>query len=222
MSSPGVYASLRRELVKFCGHPVFVVPAGPADWLATIHRQGWVRVLEKLDETVRSEVKNASNGKVTLIAHSAGGLIARLYLSERPFRGRVYAGTEWVEQVITLGSPHINQGGLMRGGPLSRWVEEELPGAYYAPQVGYTSVAGKWLRGTRFGPPMARWVYDIYEQIGGDGTAWGDGIVPVESALLPGAQHVILEEVSHFPNFTDRWYGSPEVIPSWLDNGGIE
>ena len=104
----------------------------------------------------------------------------------------------------------------MRGGPFSRWIEAELPGAYYAPQVRYTSAAGKWLRGTRFDPLVARWVYDIYEQIGGDGTAWGDGIVPVESALLPGAQHVIIEGVSHFPNLTDRWYGSPEVIPSWL------
>jgi pimeloyl-ACP methyl ester carboxylesterase len=218
MSTPGVYAGLRGELMRRCKRLVWVAPAKPYEWIAMVSRQGWSRPLDVLDETVRRAVQSAPGGKITLIAHSVGGLLARLYLSDRPFRGRIYAGRERVEHVITLGSPHFNRGGLMRGGPLARWVEAELPGAFYAPEVRYTSVAGKWLRGTHFGPLMARLIYDIYDEIGGDGRAWGDGIVPVESALLSGAEHVILEGVSHFPYLTDRWYGSPEVIHSWLDN----
>ena len=43
--------------------------------------------------------KTAEGAKVSLLAHSAGGWLARLYLGEN--------GTQDVELLLTLGSPHL-------------------------------------------------------------------------------------------------------------------
>jgi hypothetical protein len=42
-------------------------------------------------------------------------------------------------------------------------------------------------------------------------------LIPVPSALLDGAQQVILDDVSHFSVFGEPWYGSPETIPLWWE-----
>ncbi len=49
----------------------------------------------------------------------------------------------------------------------------------------------------------------------GDGDVWGDGLVPVASALLRGSQQLTLDGVSHFTGFGGPWYGAIEVIPQW-------
>jgi len=176
---------------------------------------GWVNLLDKLDHIVCKAVSSSSTGKVTLVGHSAGGLLSRIYLSDKPVKGNVYNGAERIDHLITLGSPHLNRGGLQRGGGLSRWVEGLVPGAYYAPQVRYTSVAGKAWRGSLLTTRQARLLYSIYEEVCGDGTAWGDGLVPVESALLPGSEQVVLDGISHFSMILPPWYGSPEVVERW-------
>jgi len=43
----------------------------------------------------------------------------------------------------------------------------------------------------------------------------GDGAIPVEAALLPGARHLVLDDVAHAPGARHRWYGSEDVIDSW-------
>lgn len=48
------------------------------------------------------------------------------------------------------------------------------------------------------------------------GDTTGDGVCPVESSLLPGAEHLVLEGVYHGPNDLGlAWYGSKEVLPKW-------
>ena len=66
----------------------------------------------------------------------------------------------------------------------------------------------------------------------GKADAWGDGVVPVDSALLSGSTHIVLEDVYHSPlGSTDDdadaatasprlWYGSRQVIDSWLNTVG--
>jgi hypothetical protein len=51
----------------------------------------------------------------------------------------------------------------------------------------------------------------------GDGGVWGDGVCPLETALLPGAQHVVLPHVWHTPSKVAgrRWYGTEEVVAQW-------
>ncbi|MEB3334765.1 MAG: esterase, partial [Cyanobacteriota bacterium] len=43
----------------------------------------------------------------------------------------------------------------------------------------------------------------------------GDGLVPLESALLKGSTPIVLEGVAHGGAFGPRWYGSPEVVKQW-------
>jgi pimeloyl-ACP methyl ester carboxylesterase len=215
MSFSMLYREMRDALASFTGQPVWIVETLGHDWLPSVTRLGWAFLLRKLDRTVQQALCHSASGKVTLIGHSAGGVLARLYLSPKPFLGHAYRGLDHVDHLITLGSPHRNQGGLTRGGPMSRWVEQRYPGAHFAPQVKYTSVAGKLIRGDPAGSLHERWVYENYAKIGGDGCAWGDGLIPVDSALLRGSNQLVLDGVSHFSGFGGPWYGSPEIIPLW-------
>lgn len=220
LSSPQFYSDLRRGLTRLTGQRVWIARVQTYHWPMVISSLGWARVLDKLDLTVRQAVRESASGRVTLVGHSAGGVLARLYLAPQPFLGRTFAGVRQVDQLITLGSPHHNQGGWRRGGPLSRWVQERYPDAYFAPQVHYTCVAGRWLCGERSGSSLQRWAYDFYKDISGNGNEWGDGVTPVESALLSGADRVLLDGVSHFSMLGTPWYGSKETIHLWWPKKG--
>jgi len=49
----------------------------------------------------------------------------------------------------------------------------------------------------------------------GRGDTWGDGLIPIESAVLHGSQSIMLDGVSHYSVFGERWYGSPEIVARW-------
>lgn len=215
LSSPAAYKGLCQGLRALTGRPVTIARVQVHDWPLTVSTFGWARLLDKLDTVVRSAAKESATGRVTLVGHSVGGVLARLYLSPERFLGRTYAGLRWVDHLITLGSPHHNRGGWRRGGRLSRWVEARYPGAWFAPQVRYTCVAGRWLQGDRAGTGLQRWAFDVYREIGGDGNVWGDGLIPVEAAWLDGALAVLLEGTSHFSILGTPWYGSQETIRLW-------
>jgi hypothetical protein len=42
----------------------------------------------------------------------------------------------------------------------------------------------------------------------------GDGVCPIDTALLPGARHIILPNVWHTASHSP-WYGSREVVKLW-------
>jgi pimeloyl-ACP methyl ester carboxylesterase len=220
LSTAGIYRRMAYALERLARRPVTVVQLGSADWMLLVYEPAWPHLLQKIERAVLPAARGSATGKVTLIGHSAGGVLARLYLGDQPFRGRSYAGTEVVNYLITLGSPHYNRGGLTRGGGLSRWVEGRYPGAYFAPAVHYTSVAGKWARCGDSGARGNRWLCKVYREIGGADAEWGDGLIPVASALLRGSRQIILEGVSHFSSFGLPWYGSAEAIPRWWSGAG--
>jgi pimeloyl-ACP methyl ester carboxylesterase len=211
LSYPSVYRGMRNTLAHITGQPVWIVEARTHDWLRSVTPEGWARLLDRLDRAVQQAVCDSTTGQITLIGHSAGGVISRLYPSPTPLLGHAYRGLDLVSHLITLGSPHYNR----RGGRMRQWVEEQVPGAYFAPQVKYASVAGKVILGNREGSLRERWAYRFYDRLCGDGNAWGDGLVPVESQLLDGSKQIILEGVSHFSGFGGPWYGTKEVIPRW-------
>jgi hypothetical protein len=215
LSFSAIYRDMRKALTAQTGQPVWIADTQSHDWLLSLGPSGWKRLLDKLDRSVRLAARQSEDGKITLIGHSAGGVLARLYLSPKPFLDRAYRGLDYVDQLITLGSPHLNQGGLNRGGRMSRWVERCCPGAAFSPHVRYTCVVGKFVCGSRSGSVRERWVYNVYHDLCGEGTACGDGMVPVNSALLNGAGTIILDGVSHFTVFGEPWYGSEKVIPLW-------
>lgn len=217
LSVPTAYRSMYGQLAEMTGQTVRIVDAWTHDWIRSTTRAGWARLLGKLERAVLEAVRHSATGKVTLVGHSAGGVMGRLYLSDRPFLGHIYRGTDYVDRLITLGSPHHNRS----GGQIRRWVDEQYPGAYFAPQVQYVCVAGKRVQGRRDGSVGQRLAYRSYLRLSGAGDSWGDGLVPIESAILPGWHPIILEGVSHFSLSSVAWYGSAEVIPRWWDASGV-
>ena len=213
-SPSAVYTVFRDLLAERSGQPVWVVPTLTRDWLPSIVPAGWALLLAKLRRSVQEALRHSTTGKVTLIGHSAGGVLARLYLAPEPFVGRVFRGLDFVDHLITLGSPHYNQQRWLHGGLMSRWIERRYPGAFFR-QVRYTSVAGRLTRGDRRGSLLERNAYRFYDKIAGEGDAWGDGLIPVQAALLEGAEPIVLERVSHFVGFGGPWYGSENVLPCW-------
>ncbi|MBN1642753.1 MAG: hypothetical protein JXA09_16070 [Anaerolineae bacterium] len=210
-SPSSVYAGFARALSEVTGQAVYVVGAETYHWAASIVPRGWVVLLSKLHETVLTAAAE-QGGTVTLIGHSAGGVLARLYLAPTPTFGRVYRGIDRVSALVTLGSPHANQRRWLHGGMMSRWIEKRHPGACYADHVRYISVAGRLVRGNRRGPPRERRAYTFYKRIAGEGDVWGDGLIPVSSALLAGSHAVVLDGVGHFGG---QWYGSRDVLRQW-------
>jgi pimeloyl-ACP methyl ester carboxylesterase len=215
LSSPRLYLGMREFLAASTGEAVYIVGADTVDWFASISPLAWSYLLRKVDPVVNRASQGSKTGKVTLIGHSAGGLLARIFLSPEPFLGHVYRGLARVDHLVTLGSPHYNQRRWLHGGLMSRWVEERYPGSFFVPRVRYTSVAGKLVRGDRRGSLRARHAYRFYKHINGMGKSWGDGLVPVESALLQGSEHIVLDGVSHYNGFGGPWYGDKSVIPRW-------
>jgi alpha-beta hydrolase superfamily lysophospholipase len=217
LSYAWAYRGMQRELSARTGQPVSIANIQGGEWLLAVSSLGWARLLAGLDRAVQQAARSAPGEKITLIGHSAGGVLARLYLSPDPFLGRSYRGLEKVSHLITLGSPHHSQGSWRRGGQLSRYIEKRYPGAYFQPEVRYTSFAGKFLRGDRAGSRSQRWAYNRYQEICGEGNTWGDGLIPIQTALLKGSDQMILDGVSHHSVFGDSWYGSSAAISKWWD-----
>ena len=188
--------------------------------------------------------KRESDGApVALLAHSAGGWLARTYLLGCDAVG--------IDALVTLGSPHLppppDSGAPDQTRGILTWVEAECPGTHHS-TVAYTSVAGKFIKGARLGDGGAPWSARLagagYASVCGSADVWGDAIVPLPSAHLPGAVQVTLEGVYHSPLGASeereeaggegeaqggedgeegaappkrrRWYGSPAVVDQWV------
>lgn len=209
-----IYAGMRDALAEISGQPVTVVPTRSLDWLPTVAPPGWLPLLGKLRRTVRRAARESNNGQIVLVGHSAGGVLARFLLTSQPLFGRVYDERARVKMLITLGSPHYNQH-WRHGGMMSHWVQGRSPDAAASDRVRYLCVAGKLTHGDAQGSPRERYAYRQYEKIGGDGQAWGDGLIPADTALLAGADHLVLDGVGHFAGFGGPWYGDSTIVPLW-------
>lgn len=209
------YDGFSRRLASLAGRKVFVVDTRSFDWIPSISKLGWYHLLYKLDRTVKNAYEHSNGEKLTLIGHSQGGILGRLYLSSEPFLGTSFSGCDYIDHLIMLGCPHLNRGGIERGGPMARWVQKRVPNSTFSPQVRYTSVAGKHIRGCRSGLLSERFAFKVYKDICGDGDVWGDGIVPISSALLPGSEQIVLENASHYAIVGQTWYGSESVMQDW-------
>jgi hypothetical protein len=196
---------------KVTGGLVLCVAVSSLEWAAAVSKRGWERILLKLHDRVLEITSMVPGRRITLVGHSSGGVMCRLYLSPEPFMGHTFAGLDRVDHLITLGSPHRNA----RGAHLRRWVDSTYPGAYFAPDVAYTTVAGRGVRGNSKGSVKERLAYLLYRQLSGVGSEWGDGIVPVASAGLTGARSIVMDGVAHGPLRRNRWYGSSEAVREW-------
>ena len=190
---------------------VVVVPVSRFDWLLTSWGFGWRRVLDRVAAAVDALQPLSASGQVTLVGHSSGGVMLRLYLSDVEFQGRRYGGSERCNRLVTLGSPHQ----AVRATPLRAMVNRRFPGCHH-PGVDYVAVAGALdLSGSTASAFSRRSASGSYKSIVGDAAVAGDGLVPVSSALLKDARHLVLNSTAHGGLFGALWYGSPESVQSW-------
>ena len=206
---PGSYRNLASILQEISGSDVHVAPVTPLDW-ALGNFRGFGQLVFEVASTVDRALLESEAKKAVLVGHSVGGLACRVYIGgDPPYGGRRYSGHRRVEAVISLGTPH-NVADRPRLAPITR-VNQLFPGALHA-QAGlrYLSVAGSAADGTT--SPGARKRYERFVE---DGRVDGDGVVPVEAALLPGSESLVVDGVHHNRRL-GRWYGSDsETVERW-------
>lgn len=213
-SWPYRYGALARTLRELSGSEVYVAKLTPLDWLLGSIR-GFGQLVFEIATAVDRALLESDSKKAVLVGHSAGGVACRVYLGgDPPYGGRRYSGHRRVSHLITLGSPHnVPARDAQRRkslAPISR-VNDLFPGSLHEPAgLTYLSVAGNAADGASLARARKR-----YERFVDDGRVAGDGIVPVEAALLPGARSAVLDGVYHGPSL-GRWYGSdPETVERW-------
>jgi alpha-beta hydrolase superfamily lysophospholipase len=190
---------------------VVVVPASRGDWLLTSWTLGWTRLLDRAQALLLELAAASPTGRVNLVGHSSGGVMLRLLLGDEPFAGRIYGHRERVQSLVSLGSPHQ----AIRGTALRQLVDHRYPGAFFSDQLAYLAVAGT-IAPEQLRPRARRLTSRSYSAINDDPSSRGDGLVPLSSALLAGAEQLVLEGVGHGGWFAQRWYGSADVLPQWV------
>ena len=208
------YDELKQILESDYGHRVSVLPVTRLDWLrnaagltdsnywkGTLSPRPTVdwypnKISAAIEEISRAE--DAPSPSVTLLAHSAGGWLGRLFLKDFDYRAHN------VTRFVSLGSPHLPppEGVIDQTRGILTYMEANVPGAFQ-PDVEYVTIAGTYATGAELlgsqGTISDRIVGLGYKQVCGDAAVAGDGVVPLPSAHLEGAKQVTLEGVYHSP-----------------------
>lgn len=214
------YLKPAHDLEDLTGLPAVGVRLWPWHWWSANRRQDATHLLARVARTVADARDRYAAEEVILVGHSAGGLLARLYVSDQPVWGRTYAGLEHVRRIITLGTPHSTLHQAGNGWYLTDTVNRLAPEATFAPRISHCTVAGRFTKGDSHGNRLQRRAYRAYKYFAGDGDVWGDGVVPVANAQLEAAQKIILDGVAHGRRTDAAWYaGSREILRRWWPSG---
>lgn len=172
--------------------------------------------LARVDAAVNSVKDEIGDAPITLLSHSAGGWLGRVYM--------LGFGTRGIDRFISIGSPHSPPpaGVIDQTRGILTFCSEECPGAYHA-EVKYITIASRYVKGAELSSSdgwKAKFAGAGYQVVCGETEVWGDFIVPVPSAHLEGAINVDLDGAFHSPlgaklPFLGPWYGSPEYLPYW-------
>ncbi len=203
------YRKLASILRGLSGREVYVAPLTPLDYMAGGLR-GYGQLIFGIASAVDNALLHSESKKAILIGHSAGGVASRVYIGgDPPYGGRRYSGHRRVSHLITLGSPHLADGHPSIA-PIDT-TNKLFPGALHKDsELKYISVAGAATDGTDSTRARHR-----YERLVPDGRVPGDGVVPVEATLLPGAESVVLEDIHHSA-VHGRWYGADlPIVERW-------
>lgn len=208
------YAPMVDTLARLTGQPVRLVAVNRLEWLLTVFPFAWARILDRVAASAAELARISPTKRLTLVGHSSGGIMLRLFLSDLPFQGRRWGGRQLADQLICLGSPHT----ALNATPLRALVDRELPGAFFRDGVRYVSVAGEVNldpAANEASDTARRLAPTAYRNSTGNAEDRGDGLVPVAGALLAGSTPLVLKGVAHGGAFGPRWYGTPAVVEAW-------
>lgn len=136
--------------------------------------------LSRVDDAVNEAKELAQGRRLSLVGHSAGGWLARVYMEE--------FGRSDIALLLTLGTPHMPPpkgvvGVIDQTRGLLDYVQQHCAKAVYTPEWKYVCIAGRYIRGARaFGNP-----YEDSEDVGaGDIEERSDGtaVMTVSKATL--------------------------------------
>ncbi len=225
LMSPPVYRPFARRLLERGVADVLVGSVWTPDWLLAA-RRGLGPIVTRsgralLAASERSAVVSLG-APVLVIGHSAGGMSARLLTSPVPFGGRRLNASGRLGALITLGTPHVvADGGEMGnrvGAEAAAFANREVPGPHFAPRVGYLAVASTAVTGRRDGTRRERGDWAMYQRLLPDpsiSVVEGDGLIPLASAILPGAPSLVLDDAHHGQWPGRDWYGSQGPMDRW-------
>mmetsp|Transcript_4041 Transcript_4041/g.6152 ORF Transcript_4041/g.6152 Transcript_4041/m.6152 type:complete len:397 (-) Transcript_4041:66-1256(-) len=188
-----------------------------------------------------SRVTTNIQPRIALIGHSAGGLVSRIYLSNRPYAaGRAYRGSEFIHSLVTLGTPHGNvQGPNMEN---IHWCNQEPPLSVRGLAIGAIGTpghcSGSLTEGAYTFSTIPQKQNSNYHDDNDILMLDGDGLTTIESALsLKGenVEHKILQDVTHYPWSNagiwghliepelakqhlegKPWYGDDHIVDEWV------
>ncbi|XP_022155758.1 uncharacterized protein LOC111022802 [Momordica charantia] len=159
-NNSGDYDKLTLLLKERHGVPAVVVKVSRLDWLRNAaglldpsYWRGTLRprpvldwYLKKTDEAVQEAKELAQGGSLSLIGHSAGGWLARVYMEE--------FGISHISMLLTLGTPHQPPpkglpGVIDQTRGLLNYVDKYCSKAGYNPELKYVCIAGRFIQGAR-------------------------------------------------------------------------
>ncbi|MFN8518228.1 MAG: hypothetical protein U0667_02300 [Chloroflexota bacterium] len=223
LAPPVAYRRMRRRLLHRGAAGVDIAPVHALDWgLAGV--RGFGALQRKVALAIEGTHRRAAGRPIMVVGHSGGGLLARLAMSEAPYRGHVGGMADRVGCLVTLGSPHdlhlAPLRGTHEGVRLAAHLARHAPGAHDAPGTAYLTVGSEAVRPATGPPsrrrgPIARAQHAFFRRITGPTLAsGGDGIVSLSLAHLPGARHLTLHDALHGV-VGSPWYGDDVVIARW-------
>lgn len=216
------YQNFQYMLARVSARPVYIARLETLEWLSVVLSDDYGNLLRRLDLAVQDTLRRTGAERLALVAHSAGGILSRIYLGDQPYgQGRlVFNGFQRVATLVTIGTPHTSPkrgrfGGLNQIG----FVHTHYPGAYWR-FIRYVTVIAKGILGIKDGNQQERNAWEAYRMLTDDGTQWGDGVVPLSCSVLEGARHVVVDGLRHDPRPDERpWYGqSEETIELWWEH----
>jgi hypothetical protein len=225
LTGPPMYRRLVERLGARGAAGVVVANVWPPDWLiAGVRGVGplTTRSGRALHSAWRLSRDVSRGAPLLVVGHSAGGITARLLTAREPFPGRRFGAALFIGAIVSLGTPHRLAAGEGIGRRLSEvaaaTADEVVPGAFFAPEIGYVSVASQAIRADPTGHGRERVAGLLYRSVIGraavPGTE-GDGLVPVAATQLAGARHVLLDHSIHGPGAGAPWYGSDDALDVW-------
>jgi hypothetical protein len=225
LTAPPVYGRMVRRLMDRGAAGAVVADVWTPDWLlAGVRDIGPIctRSGRSLRDAIRLSLEVSDGAPVLLVGHSAGGFTGRLLTAAEPLPGRRFGAARWIGAIVTLGTPHRLAAGQGIGRRIhnvaSSIADATVPGAYFAPEIGYLSVASRAIRSDLSGSGRERLAHLLYRSVIGraavPGTE-GDGLVPVVATALSGARQLVLDRPTHGPSVGLQWFGSDDAVDEW-------